>query len=186
MNIGSTAITNTLGIAIGSNVKFYDVWFKRGGTDMAPIRVYTTCNSYTPVLIHFLNRWGVWDTHRFDLLSRLMMDVERKGFMRNDYKKNGNAIDYKSSANRYYESKINYGNTANWIYKLTSDSLTDDEYTWLSDLVQSPQMLMEVDGYCYPATIKNTNYEYSKYENNKLRVLELEFEMNQMRNTQLR
>ena len=183
MNIGSNAIATELGITIDDAVKYYDVQFNSNEA----IRVYPVCNpKYTPILIHFLNRWGLYDTHRFDLSSRLNMEVERKGFNQRDYLFNGNSVDYKSSSNRYYEGRINYANKASWIYKLTSDALTDAEYSWLADLIQSPQILMEVDGYCYPVTIKNSSYEYSKYENNKLRALEIEFELNQSRLTQLR
>jgi len=183
MNIGSRAIATNLGITIDDSVKYYDVQFNANEA----IRVYPVCNpKYTPILIHFLNRWGVWDTHRFDLSSRLNLEVERKGYSKKDYEFNGNAVDYKSTSNRYYEGKINHANKGSWIYKLTSDALTDDEYTWLAGLMVSPQILMEVDGYFYPVTIKNSSYEYSKYENNKLRALEIDFELNQSRLTQLR
>lgn len=182
MNIGTTALFNSLGVTIDDNIKFYDVWFN----SFTKIRVYTTCNpKYTPVLIHFLNRWGMLDTQRFDLVSKLTMDVDRKQFSKRDYKL-GSTVDYYSSANRYYESKINHSNVGNWTYKLTADAMTDDEYTWMADLITSPQILLETDGYLYPGTVKATNYEYSKFENNKLKPLELEFEMNQSRQTQLR
>jgi len=53
-------------------------------------------------------------------------------------------------------------------------------------LVASPQIYFEYDGYYYPVTIKATNYEFSKYVNNRLRVFEVEIEMNQTRYSQLR
>lgn len=181
-NIGTTALSATLSTTF-DNVKYYDVWFN----SLDKVRVFIQCNNkYEPVLIHFLNRWGMYDTQRFDLVSRLTMDVERKSFEGKGYAFNGNSVDYKSSSNRYYETKVNYSNKANWIYKLTADAMTDDEYVWMADLISSPQILMEVDGYFYPVTLKNNNYEYSKNVNNKLRALELEFEMNQTRYTQLR
>ena len=69
---------------------------------------------------------------------------------------------------------------------------TDEEYQWLAELMMSPLVyaeikLKELDEYSlgeknfYPVTIKNTNYEYSTYVNNRLRPLELEIEMNQKR-----
>ena len=45
---------------------------------------------------------------------------------------------------------------------------------------------MEVDGYYYPVSLKANNYEYSKYVNNRMRVLEVDVEMNQIRYSQLR
>lgn len=185
MNIGTTALTATLGASFGSNVRYYEVDFTHVAA-YETFRVYLTCGKYTPVLVHFLNRWGMYDTQRFDLVSRLSMDVERKGFEKRGYVFNGNSVDYKSSSGRYYEGKINHANKANWMYRLTADAMTDAEWEWMADLIQSSQILMEIDSYFYPVTIRNTNHEYSKYENNKLRPLEIDFEMNQTRYTQLR
>jgi hypothetical protein len=183
MNIGTAALNATLGITINEGVKYYDVWFN----SFDKIRVHTTCNpKYEPITIHFLNRWGLYDTHRFDLVSKLNMAVQRKEFEQRDYRFNGNSVDYKSSSNRYYEGKMNYFNAATWQYKLTSNALSDSEYTWLSDLIVSPQILMEVDGYFYPVTVKSDNYEYKKNVVDKLSAFEVVFEMNQTRYSQLR
>lgn len=128
----------------------------------------------------------MWDTQRFDLASRLSMDIERKGFGKRDYEFNGNSVDYISSANRYYEGKVNYSNKSVWSYKLNADGMTDTEYEWMADLMQSPQILLEIDSYFYPATIKKNNYDYNKFVNDKLKALEIEFEFNSPRMTQLR
>lgn len=183
MNIGTTALSATLSTTFDSSVRYYDVYFNA----YESIRVYITCNNkYTPIPVHFLNRWGMFDTIRFDLASRLSMDVKRKDFGQRDYRFNGNSVDYFSSSNRYYEGKINYSNAANWTYKLNADALTDAEWEWIADLFTSPQILMEIDGYHYPVTIKKTNYDYYKFVNDKLKPLEVEFELNSTRMTQLR
>jgi hypothetical protein len=183
MNIGSAAIATELGITINDSVNYYDVWFN----SFDKIRVYVVCNpKYNPINIHFMNSWGMWDSERFDLVSKLNMNVERKGFEQRDYRFNGNAVDYKSASNRYYEGAINYSNKSNFTYKLTADALTDDEYTWMADLIVSPQILMEIEGYFYPVTLTENNYEFSKNVFNKLKALELTFNMNQTRYSQLR
>jgi hypothetical protein len=183
MNIGTNALNAELGIPMDSNVAYYDVWFN----SLDKVRVYIDCNNkYTPILCHFVNRWGMYDTMRFSGVSKLMMDVERKGFERKDYNFNGTAVEYMSAANRYYESKINYSNKMEWGYKLNTDNLTDAEFQWAEELIYSPQILLEVDGYYYPVTIKNNNYEQSKYVNNKMKNLEIDFELNQTRRSHLR
>lgn len=183
MNIGSAAIATELGITINDSVKFYEVWFN----SFDKIRVNVVCNpKYDPINIHFVNSWGMWDSERFDLVSKLNMTVERKGFEQRDYRFNGNAVEYKSASNRYYEGAINYSNKSNFTYKLTADALTDDEYTWMADLIVSPQILMEIEGYFYPVTLTDNNYEFSKNVFNKLKALELTFNMNQTRYSQLR
>jgi hypothetical protein len=183
LNIGTTALAATLSTTFDSTVKYYEVWFN----SLPKVRVYITCNEkFNPVLIHFLNRWGVYDTQRFDLVSKLMMDVERKSFGKRDYILNGTDVDYKSSSNRYYEGRINYLNKSEFTYLLTADAMSDADYVWMSDLISSPQILMEQDGYFYPVTVKQTNYEYSKFENNRLKPLQIEFELNTSRYSQLR
>ena len=182
MNIGSAAIMDVLPIVIDDTTKYYDVNLKSFGT----VRVILKCNhKYTTIPIHFVNAFGMWETLHFDLVSRLMMDIERKSFAKRDYRFNGTAVDY-IEGNVYHETKINHLNKADFIYKLTADAMTDGEYIWAAELIYSPQLLMEVDGYFYPVTIKNTNYEFSKHVNNKLKALEIEVEVNQTRYSHLR
>lgn len=148
---------------------------------------YNKCNpKYETIPIHFVNRFGLWETLHFTLVSRLTMDVERKGFERRDFNINGANVEYFDANNVYAESKINYSNKMNWSYRLTADAMNDTDYQWASQLITSPQILMEIDDYFYPVTIKNTNYEYSKYVNNRQRALEIDFEMNQTRYSHLR
>lgn len=187
MNIGTTALSATLSTTFDAGVKYYEVYFNNGFINYDKFRVYITCNpKYTCIPIHFLNRWGMWDTQRFDLASRLMMKVDRKGFSKRDYEFNDNSVDYISSSNRYIEGKIDYSNKANWTYKLTADGMTDSEYEWMADLIHSPQILLENDGYFYPVTMKENDFEYRKFVNDKLKALEIEFELNSERYTQLR
>lgn len=145
-------------------------------------RVYIDCNpKYDSIDLHFMNQWGMFDTARFDLASRLTMDIERKSFNRKDY--------FTQTAGVYFtkrqETKINYGSKLNWTYKLTMNYPTDEEYVWLSELIASPQIYANfpevTDGYLMPVTIKNTNYEYSTNQNNGLKILEIEVELNQTR-----
>jgi hypothetical protein len=189
MNIGTAAINTYLGNNITEDDKFYEVYFEDASANVqaARQRVYLRCNpKYTCIPVHFLNRLGMWETLRFDLASRLMMDVERKSFGKRGYKFGTSSVDYKSSSNRFYETKVNHLNKAMWNYKLTANMMTDIDHEWAAELINSPQLLAEIDGYFYPFTIKTSNYEYSKFVNDKMKPLELEFEMNQTRYTQLR
>jgi hypothetical protein len=127
----------------------------------------------------------MFDTAKFNLVSKLSMDIERKGFEKRDYKFGSTSVDYYAN-NKYVESKINYQNKKDFTYKLTMNAPTDEEYVWLAELVAYPQIYFEYDGNYYPVTIKATNYEFSKYVNNRLRVFEVEIEMNQTRYSQLR
>lgn len=189
VNIGPNALNALLDLAgkqtIGSLVSYYDVSIVNldDGSDISDtFRVYLDCNpKYDSIDLHFMNQWGMLETARFDLSSRLTMDIERKSFNKKDYYNLTQNIAY----NPRQETKINYGSKMNWTYKLTMNYPTDEEYVWLAELISSPIIYANFpeiqDGYPMPVTIKNTNYEYSKNQNNGLRTLELEIELNQTR-----
>ena len=182
LNIGSKAInTYFSNTNINTSTKYYDII-----SGANTLRVYLDCNGrYDSYNLHFLNDLGMFDTAKFNLVSKLSMDIERKGFEKRDYKFGSTSVDYYADS-KYIESKINYQNKKDYTYKLTMNAPTDEEYVWLAELVASPQIYFEYDGYYYPVTIKATNYEFSKYVNNRLRVFEVEIEMNQTRYSQLR
>ena len=164
---------------INDNVKYYDIYLN-GADDL--FRVNIICDrGYTPIPLHFMNMWVLFDTARFGLVSRLNMEVERKAFTQRDYDLGASSVDYFNSENKYRESKLNYGQRGNFTYQLTMDAPTDDDYNWLYELLLSPQVYAEIEGYYYPVTIKTTAYEFSKLINNRLRAFEIEIEVNQTR-----
>ena len=188
-NIGPKAINLLLNSAgktrIGSQTAYYDVQIldlDTGTIVSNTFRVYVDCNpKYEPIDLYFMNQWGMFDTARFDLTSKLNMDIERKSFNKKNYvTSNQYVLNYPRT-----ETKINYGSKMNWTYKLTMNYPTDEEYVWLAELIASPQIYAKFneieDNYFMPVTIKNTNYEYSTNQNNGLKVLEIEVELNQTR-----
>ena len=181
LNIGSPALNNPTSV-ITSAVKYYIVQM---GTSTYQVNI--DCNpKYTSYNLHFMNHLGMFDTAKFDLTSRLTMDVTRKTFAKRDYTLGATAVSYYDANNKYVSSKIDYLNKKDHSYKLTMNAPTDAEYEWLAELIDSPQVYFELDGYYYPVSIKNNNYEYSKYVNNRLRVFEVDIDINQTRYSQLR
>jgi hypothetical protein len=184
LDIGSAAINSRFSSTIiNSNVKYYDVYFN----SFDKFRVVLQCNpKYTPSNLYFLNRWGMFDTVTFDLVSRLTSDIERKTFTQKDYRLTDTGVTYLNADNVYHETKTNYTNKEVLSLRLTMDAPTDAEWQWLIELLTSPIVYYELEGYFYPVTLKNSNYEYSKYINNRLRPFEVDIDINQSRDTQLR
>jgi len=181
LNIGPNALNNPTTI-ITSACKYYTVTI---GTSV--LRVDMECNpKYTSYNLHFMNHLGMFDTAKFALASRLTMEVMRKGFEKRDYTLGASSVNYYDSNNKYVSSKVNYLNKKDHSYKLTMDAPTDAEFEWLNELIDSPQIYFEFEGYFYPVSLKATNYEYSKYVNNRLRVFEVDIDLNQTRYSQLR
>jgi hypothetical protein len=182
MDIGSAAVNASCSTAIITDaVKYYDVYLQKSSVDTETFRVYLDCDPrYTTVNLYFMNQYGMFETARFGLASRLNMNVERKQFERRDFTF-GTSVSYYDSRNVYRESVVNFGSKSEWQYKLTMDYPTDAEYQWLAELINTPQVYAEIDGDFYPVSIVETNYEYSKYQNNKLKVFEVTINMNQKR-----
>ena len=182
LNLSPVAINNRIGRPfIDSRVKYYIVYMYNPAGAI-PIQFNVVCSGlYTPMPLHFLNEWGMYDTARFDLVSRLNMEVDRKSFTQSDHKLGATTVEYYDANNVYRETKINYGSRSGHTYKLTMDCPTDAEYQWLAELIMSPQIYLEYDGYFYPVTIKTNNYEYSTIQNNRMKPMEIEIEVNQPR-----
>ena len=181
LNIGPNALNNPTTIINGST-KYYTVTI---GTSV--FRVDMMCNpKYTSYNLHFMSHLGMFDTAKFALASRLTMEVMRKGFEKRDYTLGASSVSYYDANNKYVSSKVNYLNKKDHSYKLTMDAPTDAEFEWLNELIDSPQIYFELEGYFYPVSLKATNYEYSKYVNNRLRVFEVDIDLNQTRYSQLR
>lgn len=181
LNIGSPALNNPTAV-ITSSVKYYTITI---GT--STFRVNLECNpKYTSYNLHFMNHLGIFETARFDLASRLTMDVDRKTYTKRDYSLGASSVSYYDANKKYVDSKVNYLNKKDHGYKLTMNAPSDAEYDWLAELIDSPQVYFEMDGYFYPVSIRNNNYEYSKYVNNRLRVFEVDIDINQTRFSQLR
>lgn len=183
LDIGSTALNASAGATpITDAVAYYDVTLEIGTTIQDTFRVYLTCdNRYTPISLHFINAYGMYETATFAKSSRLTMDVERKSYQQRDFSFGASSVNYYDALNVYRETKINYGSKSNLSYKLTMDFPTDAEYQWLSELITSPQIFMELDGSYYPVSIKESNYEFSTNQNNQLRAFEINVDVNQTR-----
>ena len=180
LDVGAVNINSVLSNDITNAVNYWEVGFTNTITEY--VRIYNECNGkYTPILLHFINSFGMFDTARFQLVNRLSLDIERKTYAKRDYTFNGNSVNYYDTNNVYNESSINYGSKIDSKYHLTMNYPTDEEYQWLADLIISPQIFAEIDNNFYPVSIINTNYEYSKNVNNGLRAFEIDIAMNQTR-----
>jgi len=181
LNIGSPALNNPSAV-ITDSVKYYTITI-----GASTYRINLECNpKYTSYNLHFLNHLGIFETAKFDLASRLTMEVQRKSFEKRDYSYGADSVTYYDANGKYNDSNVNYLNKKDHNYRLTMNAPSDAQYEWLAELIDSPQVYFELDGYFYPVSINNNNYEYSKYVNNRLRVFEVDININQTRFSQLR
>lgn len=186
LDIGTAAINTAFGsnTFIPTNCSEYIVKLfpETIGALTRPLNVKLLCDStYTPINLHFMNAYGMFETANFRLVNKLQMDVERKSYQKDSARFTTNQVTYYNTQNVYHETKINFANNIKWKYKLTMDYPSDADFEWLEQLIYSPQVYAEIDDAYYPVTITNSNYEYYKQVYAGLKVLEIDIEMNQKR-----
>lgn len=152
------------------------------------IRVDLLCEpKYTVYTLHFLNRFGGFESRDFTKVSRKTIDIEKKDFGKLPYSVNASGeVSYYNSNNVYNETRSVYSSQYAEKMVLNTAALTDSEYTWLGDLILSPMVYIEMDGYFIPIVISQNNYEFRKSINDKITNLTLSIEFGDQFNAQYR
>jgi hypothetical protein len=143
-----TTSTTTYSVAIGS--KTY--------------RVNIICTGlYKNYNVHFLNKWGGYETMMFNKVSRKTYDVERKTFKQLPYRvSSAGAV---SVLNNYtmYKQTTQFGGRFREKLRLNTDWLSDAEYQWLAQLATSAEVYIEDEGELYPVIMTANNYEFKEH-----------------------
>jgi hypothetical protein len=188
-NVSPAAINAAAPGFISTYITYYTVEFNTTNiTGDSVYRFDITCEAkYDVYTIHFLNRFGGFESKDFNKVSRRKIEVEKKDYGTSAYTIDASGIPkYYSDKKVYQETKSVYAGA--WTEKmvLNSDFLTDAEYTWLEDLVLSPLAFIQIGDYFYPMKITDNNYEPRKTVNDDLTNLTLNIEFGDRFNTQYR
>jgi hypothetical protein len=141
--------------------------YKSGGsfTPLSEIFTYLKydyCSKYEKTNVYWQNSLGGWDSYTFNMVKKKRYNIERKQISTNPY------IYGASGYSQHTNNVFNAGNQdyfTNYTegYVLNSDLLTNDEHTWMWELIKSHNVYVEqlINGVTYyvPSVIKNTNYE---------------------------
>lgn len=143
---------------------------------------------YAVRMVHFLNKYGGFESKLFTKVSRTSYDIKRTDFGKLNYTVDASGVVsyYDTSTNVYNESRSNYAVQIKEKVLMNSDLLTDQEYTWLADLVFSPMVYVEESGYFFPVIITDNSYEPKKVINDELTNLVINVEFGQQLNSQYR
>jgi len=147
--INSSYITSGSQPIIGQSIRSYRIALKGSGVAVSELFYYnieTECRFETRRL-EFLNSLGGFDYFNFTKVSRHSEDIERKFFQTtpNDLTSTG-TIDY-SISNR---EKVQYHTKSMPKMKLTSDWIDYNQYNWLLELIESPEIYL-MDSYSAPS-----------------------------------
>lgn len=174
---------------INNAIEYYTAEFVTPNiSDDSLYRFDIVCEAIHEVFtLHFLNRFGGFESRSFTKVSRKSVAVEKSDFGKIPYAMNSSGqVSYYNSNNVYNETRSTYASQYTDKMVLNTDILTDDEYQWLADLVLSPLVYMEMSGYFIGVTIADTNYEYRKVINDELTNLTVNIEFGDQLNTQYR
>lgn len=146
------------------------------------------CESqYETYTLHFLNKFGGFESALFTKVSRKTIDISKKDFGKIAYEVDGSgAVTYKNSNGVYNETRSVYSSQYTEKLVLNSDLLTDQQYLWLEDLVLSPMVYLQDGSYFFPIVIKESNYEPKKVINDELTNLTINIEFGNQLNAQYR
>ncbi len=187
--IPSSSITIAVGALpiIKSTTTFYEIGFVDASLNStaralgyAISETYLNeCSKYDSYRLHFLNKYGGFDSVTFDKISRVNEDIERK-----QYKKLYGSTTGRWSYNNYDRGIVNYNTSIKDKLTLNSNWITEAEAEWLEQLVASPEIYWDNNDELWAVNITNTQYEKKKMVNDLVFNLTIEVEISQKRFTQ--
>jgi hypothetical protein len=179
IDVSPPAINNYLGGEfISSATESYRVDLDEdiAGT-IASVTVTKICQPrHTHIPLHFLNSLGGYDTMMFTLVNRESRNIERKSFEQSEWQYRSSDMYRWNQYNVFNGGAVQFNTQHTITYKLTSDWLTLKDYTWLRDLIASPEVYMENNGTFIPVKISTSQWTQKKQYVDKVYNLELDIE----------
>jgi hypothetical protein len=211
-NFGPAGINTTFASLIDESVYQYVIDLSANGSVITRTYTLDAWPKYPTYTLHFLNQWGGWDSAPFRMISRRKAEVERKTFSKRNYSYDSNGNLGYTEANAVLRgSTQTYASTYRHKFHLSTDLLTDSEFKWLFQLVDSPLVYLELhkgqyiitqdgqfvitqDGlpwvqeygqtFFYPVKVEGNSYEFKTRNADKLNALELDIEILEQYNAQ--
>lgn len=182
------AINTALGSSfITSSTYSYGVKINYGGTSSPEMIVRVGCSpKFTPVTMHFLNQLGGYDSFTFTAVNRQNRSFERKAYEQMNWQLNTNTMQNYDAYKRINEGGSVFAVQQDISFRLQSDYINQTDYTWLNELIGSPEVYLENGGYHYPVQIKTANWDEKIRAADKMFNLQLEVGYGRKINSQYR
>lgn len=158
------------------------------------VQIQTNCTKNNPVMLHFLNAMGGFESFLFSGVNRVNTNIERQSINKLGLitTLTSSGLDRDVSldrvANGYLgEVKTNYSNTMTHKIKLVSDYVSETDFLWLRELLASPQVYAQIDNNALmiPVTIETSDWAEKKRGADKIFNLEIDILLG-TQSTQLR
>lgn len=127
-----------------------------GTTEVFKIYIDTECQRYPSRRLHWLNKFGVWDSFTFSLVSTDSTKVEG-----NRYEKEKGIWEDENYIYPLYQGEgTTFSKRAEDTLTLNSDWLKQDVQQWLvRELYESPKVYLESSGSFEPVNVTNASYK---------------------------
>lgn len=127
-----------------------------GRSEVFEIYIDTECQRYPSRRLHWLNKFGVWDSFTFDLVSTDSTKVEG-----NRYEKEKGIWEDENYVYPLYQGEgTTFSKRAEDTLTLNSDWLKQDVQQWLvRELYESPKVYLESSGSFEPVNVTNASYK---------------------------
>ena len=157
-----------------TNAKYYAICIKSSSAAPFNSKRYLYCiddcdTNYTPYELHYLNRWGGYDSFTFDGKSTESSNIQKTFAKYSTDRISGTSLEYTTSAQRTRA----FNTSVNESYNLNSRLLTDFESDGLEDLISSPEVYWNSPDGFVNVNVQGTTYERKRSENGKVFSLAL-------------
>jgi len=120
------------------------------------------CERYDDLQVFFRNMFGGIDSYTFTRMNRQRVDVDRKTYGYNASVYGDDVYDKQWS--------VTYRDT----YTLTSDWLTDAQFTWLQEMIYSPECWLLLNSALVPVIVQTNSYNIRKRVVDKLQQISVD------------
>ena len=141
-------------------------------TETKTFTAQTECTPHDSYRVHFLNALGGFDSFTFNRGHSQKDAIMKKTFEPVYGAVSGGLWSYAKTNQRYKDFYIESEETL----KLNSDWITDEQSTWLRELIESPEIYYELSGVFYSAHVKNADYTTKLHVTDPIFNLEIELE----------
>ena len=123
------------------------------------------CQRYNPLRVFFRNMYGGIDGYTFTRMNRQRVDVQRQTYGYNASVYGDDVYDKQWS--------VTYRDT----YTLNSDWLTDAEFSWLQEMVYSPECWIVLNNALVPVVVQTNTYNVRKRVVDKLQQITVDVQV---------
>jgi hypothetical protein len=123
------------------------------------------CERYDQLRVFFRNMYGGIDGYTFTKKNRKAVNVNRQTYGYNNTVYGDDQFDKQWS--------VTYRDT----YNLRSDWLSDAEFSWLQEMVYSPECWIELSGALVPVVVQTNTYNIMKRINDRLQAITVDVQV---------